>query len=215
MYRWFIEDGLREIEIADRLNTKCIRTDFGREWTRSTVHQVLTKEKYIGNNVYNRMSFTLKQHRIKNPPDMFIRANSIVDPIIDIEQFVRAQEIIVTRCRRYTDDELLEFLKSLWRQHGRLTALIIDEQAKLLDPVIELTRGDAEIAGGLGLRLLPGERELDRLLLELNRRVFPGHGYLAVVHCSSPVAWCPLNRGNFTPLPDGSDGGVLYRGVIV
>lgn len=127
MYRWFIVEGLREIEIAERLNTQCVRTDFGREWTRSTVHQVLTNEKYIGNNVYNRMSFKLKQRRIKNPPEMLIRANGVFDPIIDIEQFIKAREIIDARCRRYTDEELLEFLKTLWHQHGRLTALVIDE----------------------------------------------------------------------------------------
>ncbi|MHB9129941.1 MAG: recombinase family protein [Armatimonadota bacterium] len=127
LYRWFIVEGLREIEIAERLNTQGVRTDHGREWTRSTIHQVLTNEKYIGNNVYNRMSFKLKQRRIKNPPEMLIRANGVFDPIIDIEQFIKAREIIDTRCRRYTNEELLEFLKGLWHQHGRLTALVIDE----------------------------------------------------------------------------------------
>ena len=33
------------------------------------MHQVLTNEKYIGNNVYNRVSFKLKKKRVINPPD--------------------------------------------------------------------------------------------------------------------------------------------------
>jgi len=35
---------------------------------------VLTNEKYIGNNVFNRASAKLKNKRIANPPDLWIRA---------------------------------------------------------------------------------------------------------------------------------------------
>ena len=38
-----------------------ILTDLGRQWTRGTVHQMLINEKYIGNNVWNRVSFKLKK----------------------------------------------------------------------------------------------------------------------------------------------------------
>ncbi|MFI4941401.1 MAG: recombinase family protein, partial [Burkholderiales bacterium] len=54
IYRWFIDDGLIESEIAARLNGMNVLTDLGRAWTRATVHQVLINEKYVGNNVYNR-----------------------------------------------------------------------------------------------------------------------------------------------------------------
>jgi len=57
IYRWFVEDGLFESEIATRLNAKGVQTDLGRDWTRATVREVLSNEKYIGNNVYNRRSF--------------------------------------------------------------------------------------------------------------------------------------------------------------
>ncbi|MEZ5696229.1 MAG: recombinase family protein [Sphingomonadaceae bacterium] len=50
-----------ESEIAEVLNGEGLRTDLGREWTRGTVHQILTNEKYIGNNVYNRISYKLKR----------------------------------------------------------------------------------------------------------------------------------------------------------
>jgi DNA invertase Pin-like site-specific DNA recombinase len=61
-YRWFTDDGLSESEIAARLNEQGVRTDLGRDWTRATVHEVLTNEKYIGNNVFNRISFKLKEN---------------------------------------------------------------------------------------------------------------------------------------------------------
>ena len=66
IYRWFIDDGLYESEIAGRLNGMRVRTDLDREWTRATVREVLTNEKYVGHNVYNRVSFKLKKLRVAN-----------------------------------------------------------------------------------------------------------------------------------------------------
>ncbi len=42
IYRWFIDDGRSESEIAARLNAEGSRTDLGRDWTRATVREVLT-----------------------------------------------------------------------------------------------------------------------------------------------------------------------------
>ena len=54
MYRLFVEEDTPNGEIATLLNDEGTLTDLERPWTRGTVHQVLTNEKYIGNNVYNR-----------------------------------------------------------------------------------------------------------------------------------------------------------------
>lgn len=59
MYTMFVDEGRLEREIAQTLNAEGCRTDLGRPWTRATVHQVLTNEKYIGNNVFNKVSFKL------------------------------------------------------------------------------------------------------------------------------------------------------------
>ena len=53
MYEMFVNEGRPEREIAEVLNAEGHRTDLDRPWTRATVHQVLTNEKYIGNNVFN------------------------------------------------------------------------------------------------------------------------------------------------------------------
>jgi DNA invertase Pin-like site-specific DNA recombinase len=66
IYRWFVEESRNEQEIASRLNAMKIKTDLDREWSRCTVHEVLTNEKYIGNNIYNRTSFKLKVRRVVN-----------------------------------------------------------------------------------------------------------------------------------------------------
>ena len=82
VYQWFVEDRLIEAEIALRLNALGIQTELGRDWTRATVHEILTNEKYIGNNVYNRRSFKLKKLRIMNEPEMWIRRNGAFTPIV-------------------------------------------------------------------------------------------------------------------------------------
>jgi hypothetical protein len=72
IYNWFIDESLDEYAIAARLNSMHVRTDLDRESTRATVREVLTNGKYIGNNVYNRVSFKLKKMRVTNTPDMWI-----------------------------------------------------------------------------------------------------------------------------------------------
>ena len=108
IYRWFIDGGLVESEIAARLNTTGVRTDLDRDWTRATVHEVLTNEKYVGNNVYNRVSFKLKKVRVVNTPDMWIRKQGAFEGIVPADVFYTAQGIIRARSMRYTDEELIE-----------------------------------------------------------------------------------------------------------
>jgi DNA invertase Pin-like site-specific DNA recombinase len=127
MYREFVDGGKVESEIAAALNDRGFNTDLGRPWTRGTVHQVLTNEKYIGNNVYNHQSFKLKKMRVVNSPDMWIRADGAFEAIIDPQLFFTAQGMIRERNRRYSDEELLERLKHLFQHHGYLSGLIIDE----------------------------------------------------------------------------------------
>jgi len=127
IYRWFIDEGMVESQIAQRLNDLKITTDLGRAWTKATVHEVLTNEKYIGNNVYNRVSFKLKKMRVINTPDMWIRKDGAFEAIVPPEMYFTAQGIIRARARRYTDDELIQKLKALHASRGFLSGLIINE----------------------------------------------------------------------------------------
>jgi DNA invertase Pin-like site-specific DNA recombinase len=127
VYRLFVEEGRSERDIATTLNEEGKVTDLGRSWTRGTVHQVLTNEKYIGNNVYNRTSFKLKTKRVTNPPDMWVRANGAFVPVVDPTLFETVRQIIQARSRRFTDMEMLERLQGLLHQQGWLSGLVIDE----------------------------------------------------------------------------------------
>lgn len=127
IYRAFVEEGKPEREIAELLNARGVTTDLERPWTRGTVHQVLINEKYVGNNVWNRVSFKLKRKRVWNSPDMWIRADGVFASIVDELLFDAAQVIIRERSRRLTDDQMLDALRRLFDQRGYLSGLIIDE----------------------------------------------------------------------------------------
>jgi DNA invertase Pin-like site-specific DNA recombinase len=127
IYRLFVLNRRSEREIAVILNGEGVLTDLDRPWTRGTVHQVLTNEKYVGNNVYNRVSFKLKKKRVVNDAEVWIRADGAFEGIVDPDFFVAAQRIVEERSRRFTDEELLERLTDLLSRRGCLSGLIIDE----------------------------------------------------------------------------------------
>lgn len=127
IYKWFIDDGTPESEIASRLNTMAVRTDLGRDWTRATVREILTNEKYVGDNVYNKVSFKLKKVRVVNDPDMWIKKEGAFQALVPAEVFYMAQGIIRARAHRFSNEELLEKLRTLYQHRGFLSGLIIDE----------------------------------------------------------------------------------------
>ena len=127
IYRMFVHDGISEKDIANLLNADALLTDLNRPWTRGTVHQVLTNEKYIGNNVFNRVSFKLKKKRVCNESEMWIRRDGAFPAIVSIEMFMAARNIIAARSIRHTDTEMLEALSRLLADRGELSGLIIDE----------------------------------------------------------------------------------------
>lgn len=128
IYAEFVNEQRTERQIADALNERKVLTDLGRPWTRGTIHQVLTNEKYIGNNVYHRTSFKLKRKHVLNPREMWIRSDGAFTAVVDAGIFARAQELILARSRRYSDEEMLASLKSLWARRGKISGLLIDEE---------------------------------------------------------------------------------------
>jgi DNA invertase Pin-like site-specific DNA recombinase len=128
VYRLFVLQQKSETAIAALLNQEGILSDLDHLWTRGTIHQILTNEKYIGNNVYNRQSFKLKKgRRINNPPEIWVRAEGVFESIVDHDFFEAAQRIIQARSQRLSDDELLDRLSALLAQKGWLSGLMIDE----------------------------------------------------------------------------------------
>lgn len=127
IYRLFVEESKSEREIAEHLNDRAILTDLDRRWSHGTVHQILINEKYIGNNVWARTSFKLKQHHVHNSPDTWVRHDGAFPAIVERAHFRAAQEIITARSARLSDDQMLDQLRLILAKRQALSGLIIDE----------------------------------------------------------------------------------------
>ena len=172
IYQAFVTEGKLESEIAAALNVKGIKTDFGREWNRGTVHQVLTNEKYIGNNVYHRTSFKLKRKHVMNPPDKWVRAEGVFEGIVERELFLRAREIILARSQKLSDEEMLEKLRALLKQHGRISGILIDEAEGLPSSTAFSHRFGTLLQA---YRLIGYDPGIDYRFIEENRRLRKRH----------------------------------------
>ena len=174
IYRMFVEGQMQERHIAAALNIDGLSTDLGRPWTRGTIHQILTNEKYIGNNVYNRISFKLKQRRIRNEPSQWIRRDAAFEPIVPVTLFEAARSIIISRCARYTDAELLERLRDLYIARGELSGIIIDEMDGMPSSAAYRHRFGTLLRAYQLIGYIPSRDyryvEINRLL----RRMYPG-----------------------------------------
>ena len=113
------------------LNERGIANEFGRPWSWSMVKDILTNPKYTGANVFNRSSCKLRTRQVKNPAEMWVRREGAFGAIVDAETFRKAQEKMIARRRRSTDDELLGRLKGLLERTGGLTGPLIDKSADL------------------------------------------------------------------------------------
>ncbi|WP_275477489.1 recombinase family protein [Aureimonas ureilytica] len=127
IYRAFVIEGRSESLIAAALNAEGCRTDLDRAWTRGTVHQVLINEKYAGDNVWNRTSFKLKKRHVRNPPEMWVRANDAFPAVVERAMAETARTIIAARSFRLSDEEMLVALRNLLEQQGALSGMVIDE----------------------------------------------------------------------------------------
>jgi DNA invertase Pin-like site-specific DNA recombinase len=168
MYLTFVEERFVESKLARLLNERGIKTDLGKPWTRGTVHQVLTSEKYAGDNVYNKVSFKLKKKRVVNPAEMWIRGNGAFEPVVSPELFRSAQNIIRERSRRYSNDELLSQLRNLLERQGRLSGLLIDEAEGMTSSSVFRHRFGSLVQA---YRLIGYTPERDYEFIETNRQL--------------------------------------------
>ena len=134
MYGQFCANGKNMAQIAAILNAQDILTDHGRMWTAAAVKQILTNEKYIGNNVYNRTSCRItttgdeRGKHIKNPESEWVRHEKAYPAIIDDALFEQAQGLVNARRRTsWKDDQMLAMLSALYKEKGYLSGILIEE----------------------------------------------------------------------------------------
>ena len=168
IYLAFTEERMLESEIAADLNRRGIKTDLEREWTRGIVHEVLTNEKYIGNNVYNRNSCKLKEKYVKNPPEEWVRKDGAFEAVVEPRYFYTAQGIIRERSRKLTNDDLLEKLKNLYQRQGWLSGIVIDEAVDMPSSSAYSHRFGSLLRA---YQLVGYTPDIDYSYIEINRRL--------------------------------------------
>lgn len=168
IYHQFVHDKMNESEIANALNAEGLITDFNRPWSRASVHQVLTNEKYIGNNVYNKTSSKLRNRISRNPPDRWVRCDGAFQGIVSLEVFAVVREIILQRSHRLDDAQLLKLLRTLLKRTGLLSGMLIDEQDNMPSSTTYISR-----FGGLlrAYTLIGYTPDRDYRYLEINRSI--------------------------------------------
>ena len=172
IYRMFTEGAKAETAIAAALNERGLKTDRNRPWTRATVHEVLTNEKYIGNNVYNRKSFKLKVERRQNPPTEWVRKDGAFAAVVPEDLFRQAQAIIAQRSRHLDDDAMLALLRPVLEKHGDLSHALINDEDGLPSSISYQRRFGSlnRVYGLIGFR-----PKRDLAFLEINQRLREYH----------------------------------------
>lgn len=128
IYRLFLDERLPEAAIARALNRQGLTNDHGRPWADGTVHEVLTNEKYIGNNVFNRKSFKLQMEHRRNPPTEWIRKDGAFEALVQPARFRQVQALIAERASRLDDNAMLDQLRAVLHRHGTLSETLLDEE---------------------------------------------------------------------------------------
>ena len=135
VFKDFVTERKSATVIARELNAADIRTVRGNAWTPGRVSDLLFNERYIGNIVYNRKSFKLKQQYVRNPPEMWIRCEKAFEPIIPPKLFEKAQKLRAKRrrrCRRILPDrQALDEVAALLEKKGRLSLDIIRQSREV------------------------------------------------------------------------------------
>ena len=128
IYHLYVNENFTQTAIAQLLNDEKIPSEFGRPWTIWNVKGILTNEKYIGNVVFNRRSFKLKDQVIHNSSDDWVRHADSFPAIISLNLFEQARATRQTRLTRPTTTELIELLRRLQARRGTVNAKVMAEE---------------------------------------------------------------------------------------
>lgn len=132
IYRMFVRDHLSPHAIARALNQEQIPSERSRDWTWRMVTTILTNPKYVGELVGRRTTRPLSGGRRKKAPETrWVRAPSALPAIVSQKVFEEAQARFAQRRPRLDRPAMLSGALELYRLHGRITWLLIDEARHL------------------------------------------------------------------------------------
>lgn len=128
--KWIFNEFLKvksEIAIARKLNKAAIPTGTGGLWDGTAIGRLIRDERYIGNLIYNRSTHRLGTKLGPNPPEVWIRSEGCIEPIIERAVFLKVRQIIQQRRPNLSDQQMLSGLRRTLAKKGRLGPTVIDE----------------------------------------------------------------------------------------
>ncbi|WP_156885875.1 recombinase family protein [Massilia niastensis] len=126
IYDMYLAEGLTDTGIARRLNEEGIENEFGRLWSPFHVKQVLTNDKYAGTLVFNRSTQRLKSSRRPNAPTTWVKVEDAFGAIVSREKLDEARIERQRRRKQWTNDEMLDVLRDIFVEHGKVTLDLIN-----------------------------------------------------------------------------------------
>ena len=125
IYEMYLKHGMSDTAIANALNDAGVPSTYDKPWSSYHVKAILTNEKYGGTLIFNRGTQKLKSSRRPNSQEKWIRLPAAFAAVVPIE---KVQEAIAERRRRlrvWTNDEMLDGLRDILVEHGKVTADLI------------------------------------------------------------------------------------------
>lgn len=174
IYRLFLDDKLPIKAIADRLNAEGATTDRKRPWTYNVVRTVLTNEKYLGHNIFNKTSRKLRGRNVRNPPEQWVRIDSAYPAIIDEDRFLAVRRLLFQRCKRLSSERLLADLVQLYERTGWISRRLINQQPDMAQAATYCIRFGS-VSRAYELAGIP-KRRPDQLLLDDLVRLYKREG---------------------------------------
>ena len=131
IFRRFL-DLRSETAIARELTRQGIPPCSGERWTGPKITRILKNENYIGTILYNRRSRKLRGDNIYNSPDVWIRSDGCIEPIVTPDVFLAAKKIMgERRVDGLSEEEMLARLRRTLMKEGRLSPRIISKTVGL------------------------------------------------------------------------------------
>lgn len=126
IYNMYLIEHLSDTDIARRLNSEGIENGFGQPWSPYHVKQILTNDKYAGTLVFNRSTQRFRTSRRPNAPSTWVKVENAFDAIVAREKLEEARAERLRRRKQWTDDEMLDVLRDLFVEHGKVTPDLIN-----------------------------------------------------------------------------------------
>ena len=126
VFHEFVNEHRSLTSIAECLNRDGILFLGGRKWCASTIIRVLTRSQYAGTQVWGRTTAFLSSRAKQLPQEQWAICEKAFSPIVSEELFHKAQEALANMTSRLSDEALLDRLRPVLAEHGKLDARIIE-----------------------------------------------------------------------------------------